>query len=75
MVRAAIYIRVSTEEQAEEGFSLEAQEERLKAYCEAQGWDIAGVYADKGHTGRKINTRDAYKKMLDERDQRIPFWS
>jgi DNA invertase Pin-like site-specific DNA recombinase len=69
MVRAAIYIRVSTEEQAEEGFSLEAQEERLKAYCEAQGWDIAGVYADKGHTGRKINTRDAYKKMLDERDQ------
>ncbi len=67
MVRAAVYIRVSTEEQAEEGFSLEAQEDRLLAYCEAQGWDVAGVYADKGHTGRKINTRDAYKKMLDDR--------
>jgi DNA invertase Pin-like site-specific DNA recombinase len=68
MVRAAVYIRVSTEEQAEEGYSLEAQQERLLAYCEAQGWDVAGVYADKGHTGRKINTRDAYRKMLDDRE-------
>jgi DNA invertase Pin-like site-specific DNA recombinase len=69
MVRAAIYIRVSTEEQAEEGFSLGAQEERLQAYCEAQGWDVAGVYADKGHTGRKINTRDEYRRMLAEREK------
>ena len=69
MVRAAIYIRVSTEEQAEEGFSLEAQQERLLAYCEAQGWEVADVYADKGHTGRKINTREAYRRMMDERDR------
>jgi site-specific DNA recombinase len=67
MVRAAIYIRVSTEEQAEEGYSLEAQQERLLAYCEAQGWDVAGIYADKGHTGRKITTRKEYQRMLDER--------
>jgi site-specific DNA recombinase len=69
MVRAAIYIRVSTEEQAEEGYSLEAQQDRLVAYCEAQGWDIAGIYADRGHTGRKINTRLEYKRMMAERDR------
>lgn len=68
MVRAAIYIRVSTEEQAEEGYSLEAQRERLVAYCEAQGWDIADIYADRGHTGRKITTREEYKRMIAEKD-------
>ncbi|MDW5563566.1 MAG: recombinase family protein [Methanomassiliicoccus sp.] len=69
MTRAAIYIRVSTEEQAEEGYSLEAQRDRLVAYCEAQGWDIADVYADRGHTGRKISNRDEYKRMLAEKDR------
>jgi site-specific DNA recombinase len=68
MVRAAIYIRVSTEEQAEVGYSLEAQQDRLVAYCEAQGWDVAGIYADRGHTGRKINTRIEYKRMMAERN-------
>jgi DNA invertase Pin-like site-specific DNA recombinase len=68
MVSAAIYIRVSTEEQAEEGYSLEAQEERLKAYCEAQGWDISSIYADKGHTGRKIAPRSEYQRMMAERE-------
>jgi DNA invertase Pin-like site-specific DNA recombinase len=66
LTRAAIYIRVSTEEQAEEGYSLEAQQERLVAYCEAQGWDVADIYADRGHTGRKITTRAEYQRMMAE---------
>ena len=37
---AAIYIRVSTEEQAQHGFSLAAQEDALKNYCSALGYDI-----------------------------------
>ncbi len=69
MVRAAIYIRVSTEEQAEEGYSLEAQRERLVAYCEAQGWDVTDVYADRGHTGRKITAREEYKRMMAQKDR------
>ena len=36
----ALYIRVSTERQAEEGYSLDAQAQRLGAYCQAQGWDV-----------------------------------
>jgi site-specific DNA recombinase len=69
LVKAAIYIRVSTEEQAEEGYSLEAQKERLMAYCEAQGWEITDIYADRGHTGRKITTREEYKRMIAEKDR------
>ncbi len=68
MVRVAIYTRVSTEDQAKEGFSLAAQEERLRAYCQARGWEIAGSYRDDGHSGRNIR-RPAYQKMMEERDQ------
>jgi site-specific DNA recombinase len=65
--RVAIYSRVSTEDQAKEGFSLDAQRDRLKAYCQAKGWEIAGEYVDDGHSGRDTK-RPAYQKMLEEKD-------
>ena len=68
MPRVAIYTRVSTEDQAKEGFSLDAQKERLTAYCEAQGWDIADFYLDEGHTGRNTR-RPAYQRMLADKDR------
>ena len=67
MSRVAIYTRVSTEDQAREGFSLDAQKERLSAYCEAQGWDVAAVYEDDGHSGRNTK-RPAYLRMMEEKD-------
>ena len=67
LVRVAVYTRVSTEDQAKEGFSLPAQEERLRAYCQARGWEVAGIYRDDGHSGRNIR-RPAYQKMMEERD-------
>ena len=68
LVRVAVYTRVSTEDQAREGFSLAAQEERLRAYCQARGGAIAGTYRDDGHSGRNTR-RPAYQKMMEERDQ------
>ncbi|MCX6650856.1 MAG: recombinase family protein [Methanomassiliicoccales archaeon] len=68
MPRVAIYTRVSTEDQAKEGYSLAAQKERLEAYCEAQGWDIAGYYIDDGHSGRNTR-RPAYHRMMEEREK------
>lgn len=68
MVRAAIYARVSTEDQAKEGFSLQAQKERLEAFCESQGWEIAGYYIDDGYSGRNTK-RPAYNRMMEERDK------
>jgi DNA invertase Pin-like site-specific DNA recombinase len=46
------YVRVSTEEQAREGLSLEAQRERLTAYCRAMGHELVGVETDAGVSGK-----------------------
>ncbi len=68
LTRVALYTRVSTEDQAKEGFSLDAQLDRLRLYAQAQAWSIAGEYVDEGHSGRTTR-RPAYQKMLAERDQ------
>ncbi len=67
-IRAAIYTRVSTEDQAKEGFSLDAQLEKLRAYCTARDWIIGGEYVDDGYSGRYIK-RPAYTKMMQEMDK------
>jgi len=64
--KAAIYTRVSTEDQAKEGFSLDAQLDKLRSYCKARDWEISGEYVDDGYSGRYIKHRPAYKKMMDE---------
>lgn len=66
--RVALYTRVSTEDQAKEGFSLDAQLERLRYYAKAQGWSVAGEYVDEGHSGRTTK-RPQYQRMMDERGQ------
>ncbi len=66
--RVALYTRVSTEDQAKEGFSLDAQLDRLQKFAEAQGWEVAGEYVDEGHSGRTTR-RPAYQQMLDERER------
>ncbi|MEM4259074.1 MAG: recombinase family protein [Candidatus Thermoplasmatota archaeon] len=67
-IRAAIYTRVSTEDQAKEGFSLDAQIEKLRSYCKARDWEIAGEYIDDGYSGRKTR-RPAYTKMMEDLDK------
>lgn len=66
--RAALYTRVSTEEQATEGFSLDAQMRRLEKYCEMEGWAVAGKYREEGHTGRNTK-RPEYQRMMADKDQ------
>lgn len=67
-MRVAIYLRVSTTEQAKEGYSLGAQLERLRNYCKAREWQVSKEYIDDGHSGRSIK-RPAYKKMMEEKDE------
>lgn len=67
MKTVAIYLRVSTDDQAQEGYSLENQEFSLRAYCSAKGWEIYRVYKDEGYTGRNVR-RPGYQKMLEDRD-------
>ena len=62
-MRIAIYIRVSTDEQAREGFSIDAQKERLIAFCQSQGWNDYSLYIDDGYTGTNLN-RPAMKRLI-----------
>ena len=63
---AAIYIRVSTEDQAQHGVSLPAQEEALQNYAKALGYDIFKIYRDEGKSGKNIEGRPAMQEMLTD---------
>ncbi|MEN2464968.1 recombinase family protein [Ornithinibacillus sp. JPR2-1] len=67
----AIYIRVSTHEQAKEGYSIAAQKERLTAYCKAQGWDDYKFYIDEGVSAKDTNRPELNKLFEDMRDGKI----
>lgn len=49
------YIRVSTQGQARDGYSLKYQEEKIKAYCEEQGFNLIHIFRDEGISGAKLN--------------------
>ena len=51
----ALYVRVSTQEQAKEGYSITEQVNRLTKYCEAMCWQIYKTYTDPGYTGSNTN--------------------
>lgn len=61
--KAVVYVRVSTTEQAAEGYSVEEQEKKCKAAIEAKGWEYAGTYSDPGVSGRTLD-RPALLEML-----------
>jgi site-specific DNA recombinase len=58
-----IYIRVSTEEQAKEGYSISAQREKLKAYCEIHDWHDYRFYVDEGISAKNLN-RPQLQQMI-----------
>lgn len=67
VLRCAVYIRVSTAEQAIHGKSLQAQREYLEKYATEHAMRIVGVYADEGQTARKeLKKRKAIHALLDD---------
>ena len=67
-----IYVRVSTEEQAKEGYSVRAQIEKLSDYARIMGWNIYKIYADEGISGKNISERPAINAMIqDIKDKKI----
>lgn len=63
MISAGLYVRVSSTQQAEKGYSIGEQQERLSKYCDAMGWQIFRIYTDAGFTGANIN-RPALTELL-----------
>lgn len=64
-MKTAIYIRVSTEEQATEGYSISAQKQKLKAYCIAQDWEVVGFYVDEGISAKNMERPQLQQMIRD----------
>ena len=64
--RVAIYCRVSTIEQAEEGYSIDEQNVKIREYCEREGHEIYNLYEDRGISGKNITNRPGIKQLLED---------
>ena len=65
MTKVYIYTRVSTAMQID-GYSLEAQKSRMKAFADYNGYEIAGEYEDAGKSGKSIEGRAAFNQMMND---------
>lgn len=70
-MRTAIYIRVSTEEQVREGYSVSGQKQKLKAFCISQGWEVVGLYPDEGISAKDTNRPELQRMLKDIKDDKI----
>ena len=66
----AIYTRVSTIEQAEEGYSNDEQERLLTNWCNKNGYEIYKCYSDRGISGKDIKHRPALKELLKDAEEK-----
>jgi DNA invertase Pin-like site-specific DNA recombinase len=67
-MKVAGYVRVSTEEQAKEGVSLDAQEAKIKTYCSLKDWKLEGIYKDEGISGKSLE-RAGIQEVLQRVDK------
>ena len=64
--KCGLYMRVSTEDQAREGFSLPEQKERLEAYCKFKGYEIVDYYKDAGVSAKTGNFRAEFERLKED---------
>ena len=65
-LQTGIYVRVSTEEQVQEGFSIRGQTEKLKQYALLKEWEIYNIYSDEGISGKNIVDRPAINRLIED---------
>lgn len=67
--RVAIYARVSTEEQAEHGYSIEGQKEMLRQYCQLYNKVVVDEYVDAGISGKEMSKRIELQRLLKDAEE------
>jgi site-specific DNA recombinase len=65
------YARVSTDEQAIEGQSLDNQESRIRAYSDSQGWELAEIYREEGQSGKSLDRPELSRMITDLKLERF----
>jgi site-specific DNA recombinase len=63
--KVGVYVRVSTEEQAKEGISIDAQIDRCRSFCKARGWKVFKIYTDAGYSAGTLD-RPGLKNLIDD---------
>ena len=64
--KCGLYMRVSTEDQAREGFSLPEQKERLESFCKFKGYEIIDYYEDAGISAKTGNHRPEFERLKND---------
>lgn len=70
-MKVALYVRVSSEEQAKEGYSIAAQKQRLKDFVKSQGWSIYKIYSDEGFSAKNLDRPDMQKMIHDIKQRKF----
>jgi len=68
---AAIYVRVSTQDQAQHGFSLEAQQENLVNYAKVLGYEIFKIYREEGKSAKNLNRPEMINLLKDAEEKKF----
>ena len=68
--KVAIYVRVSTTNQAEEGYSIDEQKAKLTSYCDIKDWNIYEIYTDGGFSGSNTE-RPALEKLIRDAERKL----
>ncbi len=64
-MRCGIYVRVSTDDQRDNGYSIDSQLRMIKEYCEKNSYDIVDVYNDAGYSGKNLMRPEIQRLLQD----------
>ena len=70
-MRCGIYVRVSADDQRDNGYSIDSQLRMIKEYCEKNEYDIVDVYNDAGHSGKDLMRPEMQRLLKDIKSKKI----
>ena len=70
-MRCGVYVRVSTDDQRDNGYSIDSQLRMIKEYCEKNNYDIIDVYNDAGHSGKDLMRPEMQRLLKDIKSKKI----
>ena len=70
-MRCGVYVRVSTDDQRDNGYSIDSQLRMIKEYCEKSNYDIVDVYNDAGHSGKDLMRPEMQRLLKDIKSKKI----
>ncbi len=70
-MRCGVYVRVSTDDQRDNDYSIDSQLRMIKEYCEKNNYDIVDVYNDAGHSGKDLMRPEMQRLLKDIKSHKI----